>query len=189
MGKAIVITGTPGVGKTSIALELAKRLKAKYINLGEVALNKNMILKKDEERDTYVIDENMLRRSIELEISKTNGLIVIDSHFGEIINDDLVELVFVLRLNPLKLFERLISRGYTKSKAKENIEAELLGVCTYNALSAHPNKVCEIDATGKNIRKVLVEIIDIIRGKKPCNVHIDWLSKPFTEAILKLITS
>lgn len=174
----MVVSGTPGTGKSRIALELVKKLNGLYLNLSEVALRNNFILEKDLKRDSYVIDEDRLKAYLIEVLKSSSGYVVIDSHYGEIVPDEYVERIFVLRLNPRELYLRLKQRGWDELKVKENVEAELLGVCTYNALEEHPqSKVCEVDVTGKGVDEVVHELIDVLEGRRPCYVGIDWLSE------------
>ena len=62
MNKAIIVTGTPATGKTTIAKDMAKKNKAKYIDV-------NLVIKKyalsegyDTERDCEIIDTIKLNR-------------------------------------------------------------------------------------------------------------------------------
>ena len=188
MGKAIVISGTPGVGKTRISLRLASILNAKYINLSDFAIENKLYQYFDTERSTYVIDEDILRREISRIIKDYEGYVIIDSHYGEIVDDDLVEKIFILRLNPRDLLKRLESKGWSKEKVRENVEAEVLGICTQNALNEHPrDKVCEIDTSGKEVDEVIEEIMDVLKGVKPCRIGVDWLSSTDVGSLLEYI--
>ncbi len=189
MGKIVVISGTPGVGKTSVALRVAEILDLRYVNLSDLAIEKDLILYKDSKRDTLVVDENSIKNAIRELSNSSDKRIVVDSHYGEIVDDEIVEKVIVLRLNPLLLFDRLRNRGYSKEKVRENVEAELLGTCTYNALALHPaNKVCEVDATGKGVEEVAGEVIKVIKGAIGCRVWIDWLSSENIDTLFQKIS-
>jgi len=188
MGKAIVISGTPGVGKTKVSLKLASLLNAQYVNLSDFAIERKLYQYFDVEKSSYVIDEESLRREISNVIRSYEGYVIIDSHYGEIVSDNLIEKIFVLRLNPRELLKRLESKGWSKEKVKENVEAEILGICTQNALNEHPKeKVCEIDVTDKSVDDVVKEIISILRGEKSCEVGIDWLLSTDIGGVLSYI--
>ena len=58
--QVILITGTPCVGKTTIATELSARLKASYVNLTELAKQHNLVSGEDTARNTIIIDENRM---------------------------------------------------------------------------------------------------------------------------------
>jgi adenylate kinase len=189
LGKVIVISGTPGVGKTSVALRVAELLDLKYVNLSDLAVEKGFILYKDSERDTFVVDEDNIRKALRKLSSSSNKGILVDSHYGEIVDDEITDKVIVLRLNPLLLLDRLRKRGYPRKKIKENAEAELLGTCTYNALASHPaDKVCEVDVTGKSEEEVADEVIKVIKGVSECRVWIDWLSNEDVDVLIQEIS-
>lgn len=180
-----MISGTPGVGKTYVATRLAGRLGLKYLNLSELVVSEALYLGKDEVRDTYVVDEDRLVERVKAILESSECNVVVDSHYGEIIPDELVRTIFVLRLNPALLYGKLAGRGWSESKVLENVEAELLGVCTHNALGEHPgNKVCEVDVSNKNLDEVVDEIVEVLNNSRPCHIGIDWLSQELPDDLL-----
>lgn len=190
MGKAVVISGTPGVGKSAIAKLLTKKLGGIYVNLTEFVLSNKLYIEYDELRNSYIIDEELVRSKIAGIVKSSEGYVIIDSHYGEIIKDDLVEKIFVLRINPSDLLKRLKSRGWHNTKIRENLEVELLGTCTLNALEEHPaHKICEVDVTNKSQNEVVDEIISILRGKKKCSIGVDWLTNLSDDLIEYIIHS
>ncbi len=190
-GSVIAISGTPGVGKTAVAKELARKLNAIYLNLSNVVIKEKLYSEYDEERGTYVVDEERLKEYIRNLVKHTHQLVVVDSHYGEIVDDDLIVRIFILRLDPRKLLKRLKERLWPLPKIKENVESELLGVCTANALSEHPaSKVCEIDVTNKSVDNVVKEILDILHNKRECKVYINWLlDDTLVSEVLSFLTS
>jgi len=65
------------------------------------------------------------------------------------------------------------------TKLRENLAAEILDVCLYDAImNVGIEKVCEIDATKKSVDDVVKEIVSILKKEKTCTVGIvDWLGK------------
>jgi len=106
--------------------------------------------------------------------------IVISTHYlGSYLPNRRVKYCFVLRLNPEKLRQRLVSRRWSESKIRENVEAELIGVCLSEAVGLLGRKrVHEIDTTGRSSTKALREITDLVIGEKQFTGNagvVDWL--------------
>jgi broad-specificity NMP kinase len=70
-------------------------------------------------------------------------------------------------------------RGFKGGKLWENLAAEILDVCLWEALCTYgPDKVCEIDVTGKGVEYIVEMMLTIIEGSRPCEVgSVDWLGK------------
>lgn len=183
MAKIIVVSGTPGTGKTLLAKKLAEKLGACYVNLSSIVIEKKLYTEYDARRNTYVVDEEKVREYLR-RLTRDCELIVVDSHYGEIAPRELVDKVIVLRLDPIELEKRLKKREWRWEKIKENIQAEILGVCTVNAVEEQgEEKVFEINATGKALDEILKEALDIVEGRvKEKKPFIDWFSiKEFSE--------
>ncbi len=182
MTKIIVISGTPGTGKTLLAKRLAEKLGACYVNLSNIVIGKKLYTEYDASRNTFVVDEERVREYLR-KLAQKCKLVVVDSHYGEISPRELVDRIIVLRLDPVELEKRLRKRGWNESKIKENIQAEILGVCTINALEEQgEDKVFEINVTGKSLEDIVREALDIVEGRKKRREFIDWFSiKTFNE--------
>lgn len=173
----VVVAGTPGVGKSTIAKALAEKLNGVYVNLSELALSRNLVSYYDGDRETYVIDEEKVLEEVG-KIVECNRVVVIDTHYPEILPNNVVNYVFVLRMNPLKLIERLRSRGWSTRKIRENALAELLSVVSTNVINAFDvDKVYEIDCTEISVEEVLNTILNTIRGAGALEhgLRFDWL--------------
>lgn len=175
-GKVIAISGTPGTGKSAVGALVSRSLGFELIELGSLVFEKKLYIGYDDERQSYIIDEPRLREHLRRLAAERGNLLVI-GHYSEIVDDDVLDKIVVLRVNPIELAERLRRRGWPPEKVLENVEAELLGVCTGNALLEHPSeKVCEVDASGKDAEVVSREVIEVITGARPCRVYVDWLN-------------
>jgi adenylate kinase len=176
--RVILITGTPCVGKTTLANKLAEQLNTQYVNLTDLSKKENLVLGEDKERHTTIIDETKMRRKLKTIIEKTEKDLVVDGHYAAAVTPKaLVTNVFVLRRNPEELREFMRKRGYTESKQEENLVAEILDVCLFEALrKQEKTKVCELDITGKSIENTLSEVLAVLEGKKKCFTGcVDWL--------------
>lgn len=175
--KAIAISGTPGVGKTEVALSLSRTLGATYVNLTEFVMSNKLYLYYDHGTSSYVINEELVKAKLREIIRSSQNPVVLDGHYSELVDDELVNKIVVLRLDPRVLYIRLKERGWTDRKIIDNVESELLGICTLNALELHSsNKVCEVDTTNKSVEEVIKEVFSIVKGELDCRIFVDWLN-------------
>ncbi|XP_028397467.1 adenylate kinase isoenzyme 6-like isoform X2 [Dendronephthya gigantea] len=93
----ILITGTPGTGKTVLGMELSKRTEMNYVNVGDLAKENNFYEGWDEERDCHVIDEDRVLDELEDIMGEDNTV----------------------------LYNRLEKREYSEKKIQENVECEI----------------------------------------------------------------
>lgn len=176
--KVVIIAGTPGTGKSIICSKLAETCGAVTIDLGQVALEKGFVIIYDELRNTYVIDEENLVIYVRELVESLSGIVVLQTHYPEIVPRDLVDMVIVLRAHPLVLEKRLLERGWGRRKVNENVMAEILGVVAINALNAFgEDRVFEVDTT--SIKPELVDFLcSAIKGlvRLEPGIKVDWLS-------------
>ena len=179
-GLVIVVTGVPGVGKTTVADGLAQRLGGRHINLSNLAEEWGLITGWDEGRETAIVDlDGMYERVMRLRDS-SKGPLIIEGHFApDVVPPEVASFIFVLRRAPWRLKVELEARGYGGEKVGENVDAELLGVSLVEAVEAYgPERVCEMDTTGRTPEEVVDAALSIIRGDGVCNRGlIDWLGR------------
>jgi adenylate kinase len=183
----ILITGTPCVGKTTVAKALAAKLGAEYINLTDYAKTNNLTIGEDPERNTIIINEEKMQQHLNQTINQTdNANIIIDGHYASAVTPDQhVAQVFVLRRNPKELRTFMEKRGYSETKLWENLEAEIIDVCLGEAVEVHAGRVCELDVTGKPVEEVVTDILDVLEKRKTCFVGtVDWMGTLEREGIL-----
>jgi adenylate kinase len=186
--QVILITGTPCVGKTSVARLLSFKLDAFLVNLTELALHENLVSGVDSERNSTIVDEVQMRRKISDIVEKSSKNVIVDGHYAvNVVPKKLVSYVFVLRRDPIELKSFMEKAGFSGRKLWENLACEILDVCLVDALNVHgKEKVCELNVTGKSVEEVVNEILDILMGHEKCRVGIvDWLGKLESEGLLK----
>lgn len=187
--RTILVTGTPGVGKTAASRLLASRLNGLHIDLGDLVKRENLTSGTDKARDTLVADADKVSKRVQELIKKSNCDVIIDGHYAhEVVSPDSVSIVFVLRRNPDSLKKTMEERGFKEAKIYENLAAEILDVCLVDVVTAFGSaKVCEIDTSNMKIEEVVEEILLILSGKKKCNIGtVDWLGKLESESRLHL---
>ncbi len=186
MSRAIVIGGTPGTGKTTIARRLAEIMGYRHIDVSAFVIENKLYTDYDAHYLSYVIDEEKVVNELKKIILSEK--VVIDTHYPEIIPPDLVEVVVILRTRPSILETRLRERNWPWHKIRENVMAEIMSVPTVNAIEAFGrDKVYEVDTSEKTIDETLNEVIGIIKGeRKPeSGLRYDWLALLPLEEIMK----
>jgi len=182
--KIVVISGTPGTGKTTVSKRISEIINAEVISLNELAISKNFTLKYDKERETHIVDFERLSPYIieQIDIFKKENVnvLLIEGHFSDIIPDNLIDFAIILRCNPDILYKRLLIRGYKHRKIIENIQAEILGNCAnYMLQKKIKTPILEIDTSNLSIDNIAQIIIDLIsNGNRLENYilgKIDWL--------------
>jgi adenylate kinase len=178
--RIIVITGTPGVGKTTIAKALAKRLNALYVSVGELVKDENLIVGVDEDRNTLIADLKRLTRRINTIILQASQDVIVEGHYAsDVLQKNLVSFAFVLRKNPEDLKMILEKKGFEEKKILENIASELLDVCLINTINNYGEDIVnEIDVSQQSVEEVINEIIFILEGQQKRNVgNVNWIEK------------
>jgi adenylate kinase len=185
----LLVTGTPCVGKTSVARLLAPKLDAVYVNLTELAMNEQLIVGKDEQRNSMIVDETKMKRKIARLIEKSDREnAVIDGHYAvHVVPKKLVTRVFVLRRDPVELRVFMERCGFRGPKLRENLASEVLDVCLVDALRlSDKRRVCELDVTGKSVEATVKEVLFLLRNPSKCRVGVvDWLGKLEREGLLE----
>ena len=182
-----IVTGTPGVGKSSISKMLASILGARLISIGELVKKEGLYTGWDEKRETLIADTDRLSERISEIINAERRTIIIEGHYAvHVVPPEKVDLIFVLRRDPRKLKKTLEDRGYSRRKVMENLAAEILDVCLFDAVDiCGVEKVCEIDTTSRSPEEIVDEIISVIKGERKPEVGIvDWLGMLESEGIL-----
>ena len=95
---SFVITGSPGVGKHTIAKELAKELQLQIIDINKIAQEFGLFEKNEETND---VDVSKLKKLIIKKISVSNLIV---GHLAPyVLSSEQVNKVVVLRKNPYDL--------------------------------------------------------------------------------------
>ncbi|HHT19559.1 MAG: adenylate kinase family protein [Euryarchaeota archaeon] len=173
----ILITGTPGTGKTTIAPLLGKTLKCPVIDVNQLVDEKHLYTGVDPEKGYKIVDMDALTRELhgiiinrkESHGQKDKNLqdqscILIEGHLSH--NFPLADYVVVLRTEPKILRDRLQKRNWKDSKIRENLQAEALDICTWEAYQTHGSKVHEVNTSYITPEEVINIIMEILSGKK-----------------------
>ncbi len=177
----IVITGTPGVGKTRFARILGQKIKASVVNLSRFVKEKKFISSIDKQRRTEVINIKRASKALnELIKVRANDVLIFEGHFAQLVVDPQdIKIGFVLRCHPEILRKRLRNRGFSKEKIYENVLSEILDSCLVETLQLlGKKKVYELDATKLDPERLSAIALQAIKGKIASDVGIvDWIGQ------------
>ena len=137
----IIITGTPGVGKTSHAQRIAQKTGLHHLDINEVVKAHNIGEKNPDNSDanTKIVDEDRLLDVIENDLA--DGGQIIDWHACDLFPPRLIDLVCVVRCENGKLYDRLRARGYSEAKLQENLDCEIMEVLLQEAKEAYDDQI------------------------------------------------
>lgn len=171
----LLLTGTPGTGKSTISQILSKKLDGLLVAVNDLVEEKKLYNGIDPEKGYKQVDLEALKGEIqEIKLNHDeNFWLVVEGHLSH--NFPHAEMVIVLRTDPKTLKDRLKGRGWSDSKIKENLEAEALDISTWEAYQIHGDKVQELDTSDINPQETVDILLEVIRGEKSLPVgNIDF---------------
>eukprot|EP00118_Oscarella_pearsei_P016580 m.159289 g.159289 ORF g.159289 m.159289 type:complete len:209 (+) comp38764_c1_seq2:1026-1652(+) len=135
----IIITGTPGTGKSTTCGEIASRTTLEHIDVGSIAKDGQLYSGFDAELECPILDED--RIVDELEEKLADGGKIVDYHGCDFFPERWFDAVFVLRTDNTKLYDRLKRRGYGQTKLTNNIESEIFQTILEEARESYREEV------------------------------------------------
>ncbi|KAL8673667.1 MAG: hypothetical protein Q9168_001922 [Polycauliona sp. 1 TL-2023] len=130
----IIITGTPGVGKTTLCESVASTTDLKHLAINRVAKERECHDGWDDALNSWIVDEDKILDAIEDEVKQ--GGYLIDWHACDLFPPSWIDLVVVLRSDSTTLYDRLKMRDYPDRKLQENMDAEIMEVLLDEARQA-----------------------------------------------------
>ena len=142
----ILITGTPGTGKSTLASAVASSCDFKNIPISSIVKGQQINSGWDEEFDCYIIDEDAEDKILDyLEPIMADGGVIIEHHSVDWFPERWFDLVIVLRTDNTILYDRLAKRDYSQHKITENVECEIMQVILEEARASYaPEIVVEL---------------------------------------------
>ncbi|GAB7343819.1 hypothetical protein MBLNU457_1788t2 [Dothideomycetes sp. NU457] len=152
----IIITGTPGVGKTTHCEQLAQATGLTHLNVNKVVKERECEDGYDEELKSVIVDEDKVGLQPDLQ----RGGQIIDWHACDLFPASLIDLVVVIRCDSGTLYDRLKARGYGEKKMEENMDAEIMEVLLQEARDAYDEEIVvelhseDVDMIEENIGRI-----------------------------------
>ena len=175
--KSIVVTGTPGTGKTTLCRRISKITDFTHIDLGRYVVRNSLYVGYDENRSTYVVDTESTKSALSKILKNTEKGYLFDGSFAHLVVPPRMVLgAVVLRTHPLEIIERLSKRS-SVSKSLENAQAEALDIILGETVSIF-KRVYEIDTTNRLVNEVVQEFLTSYKRGLPSKIGtIHWLER------------
>ena len=150
----IIVSGTPGTGKTTLSKKLSQKLKYKYIDVAKLIKENDLSESYDKKRKCDVVDIKKLNKIL-LTLIKKNKNLVIDSHLSHHLPKKYVDLCIITKCDLKELEKRLKNKRYNRKKIRENLDCEIFDVCLNEAKQAK-HKIAVIDTSDEvDIKKII----------------------------------
>jgi adenylate kinase len=121
----ILVTGTPGTGKTTFCQLLNQSLNFTYVAVGKLITEQGLYDEWNKEFDVPEFSEEKLLQFIGTHYEVAAGGLLFDFHSADVFPPDYFDLIVLMRCENETLYRRLEERGYKQEKITENIECEI----------------------------------------------------------------
>lgn len=135
----ILVTGTPGVGKSTLCQHLSELTGLQWLEISKIAKEHNCLEEYDEVYQCPVLDEDKLLDGLE-EVMCRGGNIV-DYHSCDFFPERWFDVVFVLRADNTTLYDRLVDRGYSGKKLEDNVDCEIFETILEEARASYKEHI------------------------------------------------
>jgi adenylate kinase len=160
----VLVTGTPGTGKSSLSQMLASDLGLNHLEIGKIIKEHQFYTEFDEQYQSMMIEEEDEDRLLDyLEPIMVRGGNVVDYHSCELFPKRWFHLVLVLKVDTAPHFDRLTARGYDGRKREENMDAEIEAVVEVEAVESFDEHVVQI--VQHNTLEEMCAAVELVRAK------------------------
>ncbi len=164
--KVIIITGTPGTGKSSLAKELSLLTCYTYIDVNKLLKSEDSSF--DKKRDSYVFPESKINnrlKSLILTLKRSKNPpkgVILDSHMSHFLKSQHVDLCIVLKADLKILQARLKKRGYAEEKIRENLDSEIFDVCLNESLENGFSSKLVVAFSNQNVKNLAQNLLYLL---------------------------
>ena len=131
----ILVTGTPGSGKTCTSALIAERCGFAHVNVTELVKAEELHDGMDEKWDSLILNDDKVCDHMEEMMGEGGN--VVDFHTCGFFPERWFDLILVLRADNTVLFDRLTKRGYSPHKITENVQCEIMQVVLQEARDSY----------------------------------------------------
>lgn len=144
--KFIVISGTPGTGKTALSKKLSLLFKKDLVNITDFCKKEGLFTDWDHNANTYDVDIQEMSSKLLILAEKAHDIMIIDGHMAHFLPKSTVKTCIICTTDIKILKKRLMQRNYSEKKIKENIDSEIFEICRIESEEIG-HKTVKIDCT------------------------------------------
>ena len=175
----IILSGTPGVGKHTIATTLSSLFdKVTIVDINKIILSEGLLIPSQRGNHDVDIQKSLDFLTLLLSKKEYQDSIIVGHLAPYVIDPLLVDLAVILRRSPYELRKIYEDRAYSQTKISDNIVAEILGIVSYDALKNFEfSKLSELEIATSVLPSLSAQkIVNMYTDKKQRSFgNIDWL--------------
>ena len=175
----IILSGTPGVGKHTIATTLSSLFdKVTIVDINKIILSEDLLIPSQRGNHDVDIQKSLDFLTLLLSKKEYQDSIIVGHLAPYVIDPLLVDLAVILRRSPYELIKIYEDRSYSQTKISDNIVAEILGIISYDALKNFEfSKLSELEIATSILPSLSAQkIVNMYMDKKQRSFgNIDWL--------------
>ncbi len=169
----IILSGTPGVGKHTIATTLSSLFdKVTIVDINKIILSEDLLIPSQRGNHDVDIQKSLDFLTLLLSKKEYQDSIIVGHLAPYVIDPLLVDLAVILRRSPYELIKIYEDRSYSQTKISDNIVAEILGIISYDALKNFEfSKLSELE--------IATSVLPSLSAQKIVNMYMDKTQRSF----------
>jgi len=144
----LLISGSVGAGKSTIAKELSKVLKINVYEVTDLEKINPKIIESVDEEGVKILDLKEINKTLE-----NFDSFIFPCHVAHLLNIKDSKLLIV-RAGLPELRKRLVKRGYSEKKIKDNLDVEIFNTIMFEALENKGFDAMVVNNEGKLKKRV-----------------------------------
>lgn len=158
----ILVTGTPGVGKTTISKKLSEMCGIEHIDITDYIKSNKVYESYDERLSSLVFDEDHVIDHLNKYIEDKDSFII-DTHSPVVAIDITFDYIFHVKCDTSVLGDRLEARGYSQYKIEKNLESEIFNVIGEEIEEYFDARVFDVNGSNTPIDGVSLCFEDVLK--------------------------